>query len=35
MVLEYVVSGGSLRFEDAQNRIRLVLEAAIREAAAA
>jgi AcrR family transcriptional regulator len=35
MVLEYVVSGGSLRFEDAQNRIRLVLEAAIQEAAAA
>ena len=34
MVLEYVVSGGTLRFEDAQNRIRLVLEAAIREAAA-
>ena len=35
MVLEYVVSGGTLRFEDAQNRIRLVLEAAIQEAAAA
>jgi len=35
MVLEYVVSGGTLRFEDAQNRIRLVLEAAIEEAAAA
>jgi AcrR family transcriptional regulator len=34
MVLEYVVSGGTLRFEDAQNRIHLVLEAAIREAAA-
>jgi TetR/AcrR family transcriptional regulator, transcriptional repressor of aconitase len=34
MVLEYVVSGGTLRFEDAQNRIRLVLEAAIQEAAA-
>ena len=34
MVLEYVVSGGSLRFEDAQNCIRLVLEAAIQEAAA-
>jgi AcrR family transcriptional regulator len=35
MVLEYVVSGGSLRFEDAQNRIHMVLEAAIEEAAAA
>ena len=35
MVLEYVVSGGTLRLEDAQNRIRLVLEAAIAEAAAA
>ena len=35
MVLEYVVSGGSLRFEDAKNRIRIVLEAAIKEAAAA
>jgi AcrR family transcriptional regulator len=34
MVLEYVVSGGSLRLEDARNRIRLVLDAAIREAAA-
>jgi hypothetical protein len=34
MVLEHVVSGGSLTFEDAQNRIRLVLEAAIEEAAA-
>jgi AcrR family transcriptional regulator len=33
MVLEYVVSGGSLRFEDAQHRIRLVLEAAIGAAA--
>ena len=35
MVLEYVVSGGSLRFEDAQARIGLVLEAAIQEAEAA
>jgi AcrR family transcriptional regulator len=35
MVLEYVVSGGSLRFEDAQQRIRLVLDAAIAMAAAA
>ncbi len=34
MVLEYVVSGGSLRFEDAQARIRLVLETAIERAAA-
>jgi AcrR family transcriptional regulator len=34
MVLEYVVSGGSLRLEDARTRIRLVLDAAIREAAA-
>jgi AcrR family transcriptional regulator len=34
MVLEYVVSGGSLRLEDARNRIRLVLQAAIDEAAA-
>lgn len=35
MVLEYVVSGGSLRFEDAQQRIRLVLDAAIAMATAA
>jgi AcrR family transcriptional regulator len=35
MVLEYVVSGGSLRFEDAQQRIRLVLDAAIAMAATA
>ena len=34
MVLEYVVSGGSLRLEDARSRVRLVLDAAIREAAA-
>jgi AcrR family transcriptional regulator len=35
MVLEYVVSGASLRFEDAQERIRLVLDAAIARATAA
>ncbi len=35
MVLEYVISGGALRFEDARARIRLVLEAAIAEATAA
>ncbi len=35
MVLEYVVSGGSLRFEDARARIRLVLEAAVEAAASA
>jgi AcrR family transcriptional regulator len=34
MVLEYVVSGGSLRFDEARGRIRLVLEAAIGAAAA-
>ena len=34
MVLEYVVSAGSLRFEDARCRIRLVLDAAIDAASA-
>jgi hypothetical protein len=34
MVLEYVVSGGTLRLEDAQRRIGLVLDAAIVAAAA-
>ena len=34
MVLEYVVSAGSLRFEDARCRIRLVLESAIDAASA-
>ena len=34
MVLEYVVSAGSLRFEDARCRIRLVLDAAIAAASA-
>ena len=34
MVLEYVVSAGSLRFEDARCRIRLVLDAAIEAASA-
>ncbi len=33
MVLEYVVSDGQLRFEDARQRIRLVLDAAIKAAA--
>ncbi len=33
MVLEFVVTGGTLRFEDARARIRLVLESAIQAAA--